>query len=124
MKVNDSNIDSLQEEINTLLDASLARSSPETSLLYVHRVIQVEFQSTLLPDEMQEGFMHASTLLYEAFPKLINGLSFRHIWKQCEAFASHIVALCHVYQREKYKPRSNHEFDELVKCLDSCAWYD
>ena len=102
----------------------LARSNSEKSLLYVHRVIQVEFQNVLTRTEMQQGFSHAAQLLYEAFPKLVNGLSFRHFWKQCEALASHIVALCHVYRRERYQPNADSDFDQMVKCLDSCAWYD
>jgi hypothetical protein len=111
-----------EEGVDPLLEAMLARSNPEKSLLYVHRVIQVEFQSILTATEMRQGFSHAAQLLYEAFPKLVNGLSFRHVWKQCEALASHIVALCHIYRREKYKPNGDSDFDQMVKCLDSCAW--
>ncbi|KAF2807032.1 TPR-like protein [Mytilinidion resinicola] len=113
----------LQIEVEALLKASLVRAKPETSYLYVHGVIQVEFHSTLSVEERRESFMTAAKLLYEAFPKLVNGLSFRHVWKQCESFASHVVALCQFYETEKCKSRSDNEFDELVKCLDSCAWY-
>ncbi|KAF5975685.1 tetratricopeptide-like helical [Fusarium bulbicola] len=114
-----------EQAIEALINLALVKvnEQDENIQIFVHRVIQVEFNNTLSSDELQANFLAAGKLLFHKFPKLINGLSFRNQWTECAKYAGHISALCKHYRSDLYKPEPGSNVDEIVQCLASCAWY-
>ncbi|KAF5536943.1 tetratricopeptide-like helical [Fusarium phyllophilum] len=114
-----------EQAIEALINRALVRvnEQDENRQIFVHRVIQVEFNNTLSSDELQANFLAAGKLLFHKFPKLVNGLSFRKEWTECATYAGHISALCKHYRSDLYKPEPGSNVDEIVQCLAGCAWY-
>jgi hypothetical protein len=62
----------------------------------------------------------SSTLLLEAFPKQINGLSLRNEWPRCTMYIQHVLSLVKHFE---VFPRHPGEYQHLAECLSNAAWY-
>jgi hypothetical protein len=121
-------IQSFQQSLGQLTNLALIKVSDdpndlESSDMFVHRVIQVEFNNSLEASQMGENFVAAGNLLFGRFPRLTNGLSFRKVWAECAKLAGHVSAFSKHYKKGFLKSASSAEMLNIVECLASCAWY-
>lgn len=66
--------------------------------LFAHRVVQEAMIDKNTP-EVQEYFDSASSLVYEAFPKQVDGNYLASQWEFCEAYISHSAQLSRHFGR-------------------------
>ncbi len=92
-------------------------------LLFIHRLTQEEFRNFMGADRQRQAFSVASTLLCEAFPKLILGQSMRLHWKQCKMYIQHVLILCARWRDSKFMPDDNDDFAAFLLLSTACGWY-
>lgn len=70
----------------------------EGRMLFIHRVVQ-EAMNYDSSTELQECFDSASAVVYEAFPKQVNGDYLASQWATCEQYISHGAQLGRLFAR-------------------------
>jgi hypothetical protein len=88
----------------------------------MHRVIQMEFRNTMETETLREFIKLSSTLLLEAFPKQINGLSLRNEWPRCAMYVQHVLSLISHFEKFSLYSQYPGEFQHLAECLSNAAW--
>lgn len=106
--------------LKELLDASLIRQ--EGRIISVHRVVQEAF-FYVNKTERQDAFTAAARLIYDAFPKQINGRPLHSAWERCERYIQDAIYLADRYVefgkiKDPVKPPP-----ELRWLLMNAAWY-
>ncbi|KIW96826.1 uncharacterized protein Z519_02217 [Cladophialophora bantiana CBS 173.52] len=69
------------------------------------------------------AFDEASKLLSNAFPKLVNGISLRKAWAECEIYAEHIMVMSKRFKQYDLKVSEVENANNFCLCLAACAWY-
>jgi hypothetical protein len=110
----------LQTAIKELLKADLVKR--EGRILSVHRVVQEAFFH-IITDTRQAAFDAAVRLVYEAFPKQVNGRTLHPVWEQCETFIQDAQFVAYKYADFKKAGAPVSAPEELVKLLTHAAWY-
>ena len=90
--------------IRELLEYKLI--SQESRVLFCHRVVQ-EAMNYYDSADLQQCFDSASALVYEAFPKQVNGDYLASQWASCEDFISHGAQLSRMFNRFLSGPQKN-----------------
>ena len=109
----------LQKAIAKLLEAKLVRR--EKNVLSVHRVVQEAFYHVFVV-ERQDAYNAAVKLIYEAFPKQINGRPLFPVWERCENYIQDGLFLAYKWRDFKKlgtKIAAPEGFSELLK---NVAW--
>lgn len=111
------------EYLMPLLGSSLITNDETTDHLRIHRLVQDEFRGWLTVHQRYQAFLHASWLLFEAFPKQAHGLPLRNEWPICKQYVQHVMTLCTRYEQYKFAPANKGDFEPIARLLASCGWY-
>ena len=92
-------------------------------ILSVHRVVQ-EAYFHVNKAEHASAFYAACRLIYDAFPKQVNGRPLHSQWERCEFFIHEAISLC----RKWLDFKKNGEAGilappQFLQLLKNCAWY-
>ena len=101
----------------------MIRKDPATRMLFVHRLIQLEYRSFIDKEQQHQSFVLASELLCEQFPKLHIGQSLRNHWDKCKLYIQHVLMLCARYQDCRFRPKVAGEFNQFLELSKPCGWY-
>ncbi|KAI9817882.1 MAG: hypothetical protein M1827_001001 [Pycnora praestabilis] len=111
----------LQDAIRELLDANLIRR--EGRVINVHRVVQEAF-NYLSEEELQDAFNSAVHIVYEAFPKQVNGRPLVPHWQQCQRYVQDALTLAFNYRKlKRSKLFTLKSPRRLTRLLANCTWY-
>jgi len=115
--------------VKQLLGLALIKIDPADDTMNIHRLVQDEFRSQVSGSDHQEHFDAASLLLYEAFPKQINGAMFNERMPICARYIQHVFCLRNnldtVMNEDKRlkRPPTIIPSPEYVKLMTNAAWY-
>ena len=106
--------------LKELLDASLIRQ--EGRIISVHRVVQEAF-FYVNRAERQDAFTAAARLIYDAFPKQVNGRPLHSAWERCERYIQDAIYLADRYTEFGKIKALVSPPPELRWLLMNAAWY-
>ena len=110
-----------EEALDYLVESALIRRTTGSNLS-VHRLIQYEFRQHMKTDGRRKFFQLAFQLLYEAFPKQVNGASLRNEEQQCKLHIDHVLQLCVQWQSYQLRPERPGEYMYFTKLLTNAGW--
>ena len=106
--------------IRELLEASLIKQ--EGRIISVHRVVQEAF-FYVNKLERQDAFYAAVYLIYDAFPKQVNGRPLHSSWERCERYVSDGIFIADRYSEFEKIGDPIQAPPELRWLLMNVAWY-
>ena len=109
-----------REVLDELIAASLVKR--EGQILIVHRVVQEAFLYVSW-EKRQDAFRAGACLMFEAFPRQINGRSLHPEWERCERYIQGGLFLAYRFKEFVKVGYGVNAPDEFRKYLMSCAWY-
>ena len=106
--------------VKELLDASLIKQ--ELRIISVHRVVQEAF-FYVNKFERQDAFYAAVYLIYDAFPKQVNGRPLHGAWERCERYVQDGIFLADRYTEFRRIGDPVKAPPELRLLLMNVSWY-
>lgn len=119
----------IESIIKDLVELSLIKCDPDNDNLNIHRLVQDEFNFQLSDSDRESVFNSAALLLYEAFPKQINGERFEDRLLICGKYIQHVYCLIGNLNvalnadKQLKRPPSITPCAEYVRLMTNAAWY-
>ncbi|CZT10684.1 uncharacterized protein RCO7_11635 [Rhynchosporium graminicola] len=111
-----------QESMDAHITTMLIRRDAATNTVSVHRVTLQEWQNAMSATELRIAFTQQAKLLYDGFPKLINGVSLRNSSTTCNRCISHVRVISEIFEELSYRSDYPGEFSELAEILAAGGW--
>lgn len=89
------------DEIENLLTLALIKRDKDTRTFSIHRLVQTSFKYFMTPQQRQQSFNDAATLVASAFPrKDSQNAQLYHFWNTCSLHLQHVLSLRDYFREE------------------------
>ncbi|KAF2117052.1 hypothetical protein BDV96DRAFT_644487 [Lophiotrema nucula] len=86
----DEECNDLDDYIFELKDRSLVGTSDDQQMIFVHRLLQLEFRARMGQQECFQRWKEVVIILFQAFPTQNKGATLMNQWKVCEKLIEHV----------------------------------